>query len=391
MAKVFIEEATLTAIGDAIRGKTGKTELLDPANMGTEISGIETGGDIEVEPIVLSGDCSYACRGAMPTAYINLFGDTISTEGITNASSMFSKSSLEEIPFQINVSNCVNFNDMFTSSVLKACPKVRGTISWGTGTSYWDTLLDCYYLRDVEDLFTSDMLEGFSTVKVTSAYSVPRPLTFRSCHSLRSIPSWWYKFKLNEESTSFPNKLYSIYYFMLNYCYSLDEAINIPVWKCQAAQTSDMLGSSFARGSRLKNITFETNEDGSAIETNWKTQTMDLSDAVGYAHDPSFILNYNNGITADKQVTDDATYQALKDDPDWFTSNTAYSRYNHDSAVATINSLPDTSAYLATAGGTNTIKFRGESGSATDGGAINTLTEEEIAVAAAKGWTVTLV
>jgi hypothetical protein len=99
----------------------------------------------------------------------------------------------------------------------------------------------------------------------------------------------------------------------------------------------------------------------------------------------------NSGITADKEVKDDATYQALKNDPDWFTQKLEYSRYNHDSAVATINSLPDTSAYLATAGGTNTIKFKGAAGSATDGGAINTLTEEEIAVAIAKGWTVTLV
>ena len=69
----------------------------------------------------------------------------------------------------------------------------------------------------------------------------------------------------------------------------------------------------------------------------------------------------------------------------------AYSRYNHDSAVATINSLPDTSAYLAANGGTNTIKFKGAAGSATDGGAINTLTEEEIAVATAKGWTCSFV
>ena len=68
-----------------------------------------------------------------------------------------------------------------------------------------------------------------------------------------------------------------------------------------------------------------------------------------------------------------------------------FSRYNHDSAVATINSLPDTSAYLATKGGTNTIKFYGVLGALTDGGAINTLTEQEIAVAAAKGWTVTFV
>ena len=81
----------------------------------------------------------------------------------------------------------------------------------------------------------------------------------------------------------------------------------------------------------------------------------------------------------------------LKNDSDWFTTNVAYRRYNHDSAVATINSLPDTSAYLASASGTNTIKFNGAAGSATDGGAINTLTEEEIAVATAKGWTVTLV
>ena len=93
----------------------------------------------------------------------------------------------------------------------------------------------------------------------------------------------------------------------------------------------------------------------------------------------------------DKEVTDDATYQALKNDPDWFTCKVEYNRYNHDSAVETINSLPDTSAYLAANGGTNIIKFKGAAGSATDGGAINTLTEAEIAVAAAKGWTVSLV
>jgi hypothetical protein len=85
-------------------------------------------------------------------------------------------------------------------------------------------------------------------------------------------------------------------------------------------------------------------------------------------------------------VSNDETYQALKNDPDWYSLLPAYSRYNHDSAVNTINTLPDTSAY-----GTNTIKFVGTAGSATDGGAINTLTAEEIAVATAKGWTVSFV
>ena len=77
----------------------------------------------------------------------------------------------------------------------------------------------------------------------------------------------------------------------------------------------------------------------------------------------------------------------MKDTDNWWTKNIAYSRYNHDSAVRTLQSLPNN---FHSSGG-NVIKFKGESGSATDGGAINTLTEEEIAVATAKGWTVTLV
>jgi hypothetical protein len=144
---------------------------------------------------------------------------------------------------------------------------------------------------------------------------------------------------------------------------------------------------------RLKELTFDTN-DGQPIVTKWKAQTIDLTGSVGTAPNTSsanYILNYNSGITAAKCVADDVSYQALKNDPDWYAVDYAYSRYNHDSAVNTINSLPDTSAYLASAGGTNTIKFKKVSGSRTDGGAIENLTAEEIAVAAAKGWTVTLV
>ena len=157
-----------------------------------------------------------------------------------------------------------------------------------------------------------------------------------------------------------------------------------------ATWTSNAFNYTFQYCHRLKNTTFAM-PNGQPYVMKWKGQTIDLSYYVGNSPGSSEILNYNSGITADKWVKDDATYQALKNDPDWFTTNVAYSRYNHDSAVATINSLPDTSAYLASAGGTNTIKFKGAAGSATDGGAINTLTETEIAVATAKGWTVSLV
>ena len=40
----IIKDATLTAIGNAIREKTGKTNKLTPAQMATEIAGITTGG-----------------------------------------------------------------------------------------------------------------------------------------------------------------------------------------------------------------------------------------------------------------------------------------------------------------------------------------------------------
>jgi hypothetical protein len=102
---------------------------------------------------------------------------------------------------------------------------------------------------------------------------------------------------------------------------------------------------------------------------------------------------YNSGITIDKCIYDDATYQALKNDPDnyvcgYSTENPHhYSRYDKASAIRTINSLPDVSG----SGGTNTIKFKGEAGLKTDNGAINTMTPEEIAVATAKGWTVSFV
>ena len=211
---------------------------------------------------------------------------------------------------------------------------------------------------------------------------------FFGCYSLRSFP-------MNIIKSGNPRVLYeksNMYYSFAN-CHSLDELINLPIPYTKATWSNNAFGYTFYYCSRLKDIIFKTNDDGTPIIMKWKKQTIELS-SIGYCVQSSnkkYILNYNSGITADKEVTDDATYQALKNDPDWFTCDIKYSRYNHDSAVRTINSLPDTSAYLATAGGTNTIKFKGAAGSATDGGAINTLTETEIAVATAKGWTVTFV
>ena len=234
--------------------------------------------------------------------------------------------------------------------------------------------------EDIADTWDWSYLE-----KQTSNYTGDQSNMFNNCFSLRSVP-------MNLIKSGNPNNNYSYSYFSsgFTYCCSLDELINLPIPYTKAEWTDNAFSDTFSYCSRLKNITFKTNDDGTGITVKWKSQVIDLSYYIGYAVYTNNILEYNSGITSKKRVIDATSYEALKNDPDWWTTDVNYSRYNHDSAVRTINSLPDTSAYLATAGGTNTIQFRGEAGALTDGGAINTLTESEIAVATAKGWTLSL-
>lgn len=379
----------LTAIADAIRDKTGDTTLLTLDAMPVAIASIEAGGggvaELPEEALNLTDNLSDKFTRGMWDWFIELYGDKIVTKDVTSLGNTFSYSEVEEIPFVLNVLNITSLASAFYSMKnLRVCPKVRGVLSMNNTSFTLSSAIDyCKFVSDFEDLFEPEMLDGFNAYKSTSATSCPRAITFNTCCSMRRVPSWWYKFRINEASTAFPK--YNIYNSGFASCYVLDEITNIPVLKCQGNLTSNMLGGIAQHAYRLKSLTFET-DNGQPIEANWKSQVLALDYNTGYTSTPS-LDEY--GIAKDKKAIDDASYQALKNDPDWWGS-LEYARYNHDSAVETINSLPDTSAYLASAGGTNTIRFKGSAGSLTDGGAINTLTEEEIAVAAAKGWTVTL-
>lgn len=391
----------LEAIGDAIREKTGKEDLLTLDQMPVEIRSIETGGggggyEPPAEAFILTGNLTYKFSNNGWNWFINDFGDKITTNNITDASYMFNYSStLSEIPFEINLNKCTEFSNMFNGcNKLRELPVVRGVLPAPTG-SYSGTLdlsalfWYCYSIREIPDDFFIT-LAGEEYWKVAKNYRGNRSNIFSNCYSLRKLPD--ISMLVTTETST-----YNTLYYMNNLS-SLDELINIPVYDTSTF-TSNGFQNFGTNCCRVKNITFEVNEDGTPKVVNWKNQTINLKSAVGYPsafYMENNILTNNSGITADKAVYDDASYQALKDDPDWYVNYSAtnqyrYSRYNHDSAVNTINSLPDTSAYLASAGGTNTIKFLGVAGEATDGGAINTLTEEEIAVATAKGWTVTLV
>ena len=93
----------LTAIGNAIREKTGKSDLLTLDQMPTEIRAIQTGGgDLPEEALVLSGDCSYRFSNNGWNWFIEKYGNQITTKDITNASYMFYYCNLENILFELN-------------------------------------------------------------------------------------------------------------------------------------------------------------------------------------------------------------------------------------------------------------------------------------------------
>ena len=355
---------------------------VDVSGKATAIVNIEGGGsDIPDAAFNITGNCNYKFAYNGWNWFIEKYGNKITTSDITEASSMFRDSSLlKEIPFDIHINNhyssqinCINLFSGCTN--LRTAPYVyvsSGNLDFRYLFEY------CRHLKEIPE----DWADNIDWTESQSSTDSNFRSMFLECHSLRKIPQNLISNVYNL-STSWASIPYNSQFFK---CYVLDSIMNLPVSTAQLEY--NVFDCTFDYCSRLQHLTFATN-NGTPYEVNWKNQTIDLSVCVGFASYFRDITDYNSGLTNETKITTNTDYQRLKDNPDRWTTNSNYSLYNHDSAVETINSLPDCSAYLATAGGTNTIKFRGESGSSTDGGAIQNLTPEEIAVATQKGWTVT--
>lgn len=385
----------LTAIGNAIREKTGGTDKLTLDQMPSAISGITTGEGGGYEPteedLILSGDCIRTFSAGHFDWIIKQYGNRIKTSGLRDTGYMFHAANVESIPFDLIYDN-TSYRDLSYIFHCAANLKEIADIVNAYPGSIRNMFYDCRNLRHLPKFINTNW-QRINTYQYAYMSSM-----FTSCYALREIPEDLLK---NLYNTGCKTAMYTLMYDGFTQCRNLNEIRGLS--PRYGELTTNAFSSSFSYCCRIKELIFDTQEDGTPYTANWKSQTIDLSQYVGYYPNVSqakqfAVTDFNTGITLDKAVYDDATYQALKDDPDWFTYAeisdpyyAPYCRYNHDSAVNTINSLPDTSAYLAEKGGTNTIKFKGAAGSATEGGAINTLTEEEIAVAVAKGWTVSFV
>jgi hypothetical protein len=381
MSKVSINESTLTAIGNAIRAKTGKSDLLAPGAMPAEIASIQTGGGsgggTEVEPIHLRNNAVYACAGPLAGKYIELFGNTITTEQLYAMNYMFAGCIYKKptFPYEINPSDAtgtdIQMTGMFQATDMDAFPVINNAKPYN--------LTDFFKESKIRNIPEYLYATWDWSVLHSSTYGKCNGM-FNGCSYLRSIPQEFLKNLYSPGSGT-----YGVLAGGFSNCYVLDELIGVPIQTGEV--TSNGMGNAVIYCYRLKNLIFATNDDGTAKVAKMRKQTLDLTQ-VGYG---ALFVGNECDLTYDTLVDSDERYQALKDNPDWWAKSFSYSRYNHDSAVNTINSLPDCSAYIGTSTSyINTIKFKGAAGSATDGGAINTLTEEEIAVATAKGWTVTL-
>ena len=231
----------------------------------------------------------------------------------------------------------------------------------------------------------------------------------------RQIGTLWHSI-LNSPNSEYTQDM-SLSQFYYNNCFSNTEYVIAPILTLHARDVTSNYHSTCYGMALLKSFKFATN-NGTPLTVNWKSQTIDFSNnstnAVGckvdsitsntqyITNNPILKTSAVNLFTSNNMTIEEAQarYALLKNEPYWYShTNTTvtyngasvklamlFSRYNHTSAVETINSLPDTHAF-----GTNIIKFSQYSGALTDGGAIGNLTAEEIAVATAKGWTVTLV
>ena len=325
----------------------------------------------------LTGDISYKFASGSWDWFIERYGHQITTTDLTSLESTFKGSKLSAIPFSLNATmgsyKTCNFYETFSQcDNLTSVPIMTGRIS-----HFCRVFWRCYKLTTIPD--------SLGELDFTSIHTNYGNVSenFQDCRSLRYIPKTLLQnlYSTGGSGSSIP------YYYQFTNCYSLDVIDGFAIPPVQFTENKLGYADCFDNCYRLKTMKFDINADGTPKTATWKNQVLELNNYVGYAQYASTFKG-NYGFTTATQVSDAATYEALKNNADYWTADINYSRYNHDSAVETINSMPDTSAYLAANGGTNTIKFKGESGKLTDGGAINTLTEEEIAVATARGWTV---
>lgn len=374
----------LTAIGDAVRGKTGESEKLTLDGMAEKIRSMPA----PMQKITISGNISRLFSGKFMELYNNGLKDYIEfkeisacCELIPHSESLDSTSNrgyryqiikdLSNIIINCREGNYTTSSNMFSEArYLEKFPTLVNFMPKSLNKFFYN----CKKLQEIPESF----YESWSVNGVSYQGGI-----INGCENLRKAPIGLFKKLQNVNYDSY----YDCYsYACFSGCYKLPEVLNFPFPKRMPTETwANLLDDFLYNTYSLSRFTFEA-EAADVVNKTHNSITLNFTENVGYTNG-----YWPEGFYSDKRISDANTYAKLKDNPESWTSHLEYCKYNKTSAVETINSLPVVQKASSTEDNTFIIKFKGDAGSATDGGAINTMTEEEIAVATSKGWTVTLV
>lgn len=424
MANVIINDTNLTNIANAIREKNGTTDTYKPSEMAEAILAIEAGGGGGYEPTdeELRYELGrFTTQGETNAWVVREYGNRVVFEynGFHQNGNM---SSFIDYPYEVFDANPTigikttgfGFGRLFESARVK---KITGSFKLegerGDNSIYFHGMesmfKSCSYLEEINDNFINpNDIPKFRLYPNSGAQYHSYKEGFAGCSNLKRIPDFYFKLmcRTNNDGEFKINSPTYVYNNLFNCCYSLKEIKDLPVaigfaYSTTNNITSNMFSQAFRLCSNATKLTFATN-NGEPKVAPWTSQVIDLRssgyDGFGlfgtYSGPSSIITTMKNNIKLDSNGLPTARYE---DQFDWHSLVPECAKYGLRQAIETINSLPDTSA----AGGNNTIHFTGKQGKFTDyllgytddltvDTSISNLTEEEIAVAAAKGWTVSL-
>lgn len=375
---VINDEVKIDLTADTVSPSTLASGITAHDKSGNIITGTALTG-FTADDLKFSGDLTFFNVDGRFDRIINKYFDSVKLGGwsengidynVTDLYSAFQYSRLSAIP-PIHIRGKVDVKQAFSGCInLTQLPTFIQYTSSAEIINWFHMFSDCASITNIPSAYLSSIM-GYDSSR-NSTYGL-----FKNCLSLKEMLDIDICLLSNDFSYMFEN------------CCQLNKIVGLVMPNIEF--TSNNFTDMFKNCVMMSKLTFSGSDN-----YQWKSQTIDFT-TCGYDTTTNHTYSTDMGgkkFTFDsaKQVTDASTYNQLKDTTDWWSADVAYSKYDRQSAIATIKSLPNTSNYLSSNGGTNTIKFKKNAGSAKgDNYNMSKLSASEIAVATAKGWTVSLV
>ena len=386
MSLYTIQQATLTGIGDAIRAKGGTSESIPVTGLADAITNLPSGGggDLEIPTDITCAETRYLFGGDRLTWMLDLVppGEKIYFHTGNNTEGLVAGCGKNDLS-RFKVWTSYLAGPLGDGAQITALPEIRFThVNSNNGYHYFKNMR---FLKSIPNDFFYRCNPNTGEMTTNMGFVFPSYVglqyCFMDCRSLRALP---------ELPKTFEGEYGSFYYAYeqtFSGCVSLDKIEGLTV--AVGTIYENQFINSFTNCNRISEMTFAT-DNGTPYKVSWSNQTIDLS-SVGFGFRSSDCNEYNGLSKDDERIQTAGGWVNenihIERPDDWWASESTYGRYNHDSAVRTINSLPDCSG-----GSNNIVKFRRDSGTATGPNANNScgaLTDAEIAVATSKGWTIT--